>query len=179
MHLIALNRLLGASVHASDTSLGVLEDIYIDPVCWQARYLAVVLPWRSGQPRLLVSVGCVAGVDGSACVHLQTSARHVSGGGGAWPAHAASGWIDGGRICHARTMIGAAIIARDGLAGRLEDLLFDAGPWSVDYLVASPQASGAQRLIPPDWVDEMDFEQRMLRVSCTCAELAGAPALAH
>jgi hypothetical protein len=73
---------------------------------------------------------------------------------------------------------GAAIVARDGRAGFLEDLLFDEGPWSVEYLVASPEAGGPQRLIPPDWVDFIDPERRLILVSCSRDELAGAPVFA-
>jgi hypothetical protein len=175
MLLQVVEELLGDEVLGRDGRIGALEDLYFDGGCWQVSYLLVA----AHGVRTLVSAACVtAAAPARGRVNLALSREQLGSGAGVWPIHAA-GWLDASRICSARKAVGFRIIAEDGPAGRIADLLVDEATWSIHYIVANRRdAFGSRRvLLPPDWVDPMDPRQAELRIRCTRAQLRSAPPL--
>jgi sporulation protein YlmC with PRC-barrel domain len=176
MLMKAMDQLLGDEVVARDGHIGTVEDIYFDGDCWQVSYLLVAVD----EARVLVPVACVmAAAPARNRVSLALSREQVGLGAGAWPMDAAVHWLNDARICSAREAVGLRIVAEDGPAGRVTDLLVDEETWSIDYIVASAGDAFASRqvLVPLDWVDAMDPRQAMLRMRRTRAQLCSAPPL--
>lgn len=173
----ALSELLGDEVLASDGRFGALEDLYFDRDCWQVCYMLVA----TGATRALVSVACVeTAVPARGRLTLAVSRAQLGAGAGAWPMDAALEWLDDVRVCSVRHAAGWRIIAEDGAAGEIADLLVDPRIWSIDYIVAATIDGFGRRhlVLPLDWADPLDPLEAALRMRRTRAQLSSAPELA-
>lgn len=173
MLLKAINELLGDEVLASDGRVGTLENIYFDGDCWQACYLVVGV----GTARVLVSVACVqVAAPARQRLTLSISRAQLGAGAGAWPM-AAARWRNDVRICSVRRAAGRRIVAEDGPAGEVADLLLDPATWSIDYIVAAmTDGFGKSHVVlPRDWVEPLDPFEDVVHLRCTRAQLASAP----
>jgi hypothetical protein len=170
-----LLELCGEEIASLDGRLGALDDVYVDNECWRIRYLVIA---GAGEP-VLVSTGCVNEPPGHGRIQVELSRLQLEAGAGAWPLDAAASWIDRGRLCSARDLLGLRVEAEDGIAGRVADLLVDDREWIIDYLVLDAAEAGAvyRVLLPPDWVDAIDLEGRHVRVRRTREELRNSPRL--
>lgn len=178
MFLRAMEDLQGDDVLARDGRIGVLEDIYFDSDSWQVSYLVVATGSAPRPSRLLVSVACVAqALPARDRILTELFREQIEFGAGAWPIEAASHWLDRGRVCSGRNVIGFRIEAEDGAAGRLADLLVDEEEWSIGYLIidVADAAGVRQVLMPLDWVDAIDLERSTVRVFRTREELRNSP----
>jgi hypothetical protein len=174
-----MQQLQGDDVLARDGRIGALEDIYFDGASWQVRYL-VVATGGLRSSRLLVSVACVAqALPARDRILTKLFCKQIEFGAGAWPIEAASHWLDRGRVCSGRSVIGFRIEAEDGAAGRLADLLVDEEEWSIDYLIidVADAAGVRQILMPLDWVDAIDLQRSTVRVFRTREQLRNSPAV--
>jgi hypothetical protein len=101
----------------------------------------------------------------------------VECGAGAWPVEDASRWLSKARVCSSRAVVGMAVEAEDGAAGRVADLLVDDELWSIDYILvdALPAAGGRQLLVPLDWVRLIDCAHGSVHLRCTRRELGRSP----
>jgi hypothetical protein len=170
----AHGELLGNEVLARDGRFGALENIYFDRDCWQVCYLMVA----AGATRVLVSVGCIeAAAPARGRVSLTPSREQLIAGVGAWPIELAAQWLDDIRVCSVREARGWRIVAEDGPAGQVADLLVDVAVWSIDYLVATTGDAFGPRevLVPLDWADPLDPREAMVRMRRTRAQLSSAP----
>lgn len=168
--------LLGDEVLASDGCFGTLEDIFFDRQCWQVSYLLVA----AGARRTLVSTACVAGAaPARQRITLGVSLAQLGAGAGVWPMDAAVQWLGDMRVCSARGAVGRRILAQDGSAGELADLLVDPARWTIDYLVAATVDAFGPRhlLLPLDWTDPLQADAA-LRLRRTRAQLSSAPEMA-
>lgn len=175
-----MSGLLGRDVMARDGRLGALEDLYLDGESWRVRYLVVAPAGDGSDEPLLVSSGCAdAAVHAGEPITLELSRAQLEAGGGAWPARAASAWLEDDRVCSGSGLVGFRIDAQDGAAGRLADLLVDEQEWCIDYLVVdSPHAGGRRKmLLPLDWVSALDIGACRVRVQRTLDELRASPRL--
>lgn len=169
-----LQELLGAEVSARDSALGRVRDVYFDRECWQVSYLLAGGPGAA----MLISAGCVAGyAKARQRVSVEGSGAQLRAGAGAWPAERAAEWLDDERICSAREAAGFQVLAADGPAGRVADLVLSSVSWTLEYVIASAcGVLGPMRiLVPLHWADELDRGAARLRVRCTRAELRSAP----
>ena len=75
---------------------------------------------------------------------------------------------------------GYKISARDEEFGAVKDFLFDNRYWTVRYLVLDTRRwlPGRKVVIPPEALGSPDWQEHVLPVTLTRAEIEGAPALA-
>ena len=68
--------------------------------------------------------------------------------------------------------------ARDGEIGHVQDFLYDDGDWSIRYLVVDTRNwwPGKQVLIPPSWIGEIHWKDRMVDVDAMREDIRRAPA---
>jgi len=74
-------------------------------------------------------------------------------------------------------VIGYGIEAVDDSIGHVEDLLFDEQSWQVRFLAIATRnwLPGKRVLIPPQWIDEMNWADRTARVHVTRAAIKESP----
>lgn len=72
---------------------------------------------------------------------------------------------------------GYRVHCRDGELGRIDDFLFDEEEWILRYLVVSTGRwwPGREVLIPPDWIDELDWSGWTASVDHSREEIRNAP----
>lgn len=177
MLLRVVDELLGDEVLASDGRFGTLEDVYFDRQCWQVCYLLIA----TGARRMLVSTACVAAAaPARQRVTLGMSRAQLGAGAGAWPMDAAVQWLGDMRVRSARGAVGRRIVAEDGSAGEVADLLVDPASWAIDYLVAATLDAFGPRhvLLPLDWTEPLEPFGATLRLRRTRAQLSSAPEMA-
>jgi hypothetical protein len=77
----------------------------------------------------------------------------------------------------ATEVFGYAVEAMDGTPGQLLDLLIDAEAWVVRYLVAETEGvpGGHPVLLSPAWVQEIDWEQKRIRMDISADQVKQAP----
>jgi hypothetical protein len=77
-----------------------------------------------------------------------------------------------------REVTGYALQATDGDLGHVEDFLFDDLDWAVRYVVVDTRNwwFGRKVIIPPEWVDSIDWSARMLSVDVSRDAVKQAPA---
>ena len=80
---------------------------------------------------------------------------------------------------HATTEVtGYDIQARDGAIGHVHDFLIDDRSWAIRWLVVDTGnwLPGKHVLVAPDWVGNVAWTEREVRVDLTRAQIEGAPA---
>jgi hypothetical protein len=163
----AMKRLRGKRILAKDGPIGVLNDLYLDPLEWAVRYLAVDSGERFAGTRLVIPAACapIEAIGGDEVV--LTRKRAQLRGVGAPEARCFSG----------REAEGCRIEGADGPAGRVEDILVGAD-WSVaGFVVAASNwlLPGAHVEMAPRAVQSFDRERRVLRVKLTHAQIQRLP----
>jgi sporulation protein YlmC with PRC-barrel domain len=80
----------------------------------------------------------------------------------------------------ATKLIGSDIVSPDGVVGTVYDLLFDEGDWAFRYLVVDigKWLKGRRLLLSIDEVEEVDEDQREVRVPLGKSEIAHCPGAA-
>ena len=71
-------------------------------------------------------------------------------------------------------------IAEDGEVGRVDDLLFDSGSWTIRYLVihTGDWLTGRKVLVPPTEVQQTDWSRRRFHISMTRKQIEDGPPMA-
>lgn len=171
MLMKVLGELCGGDVLASDGRFGVLENLYFDRDSLDTCYLQIAV----GRNRVLVCPADVAAVPARRGVSSPMSGKQL--GARAWSTAVAAHWLRHIRVCSARRTIGWPIVADDGAAGEIADLLLDATTWSIDYVLANvDDAFGARQVVMSlAWADTVEPPQAVVRMRRTRAQLAGAP----
>jgi hypothetical protein len=72
---------------------------------------------------------------------------------------------------------GYGIQASDHAIGHLEDLLFEPKSWAVRYLVVDTRNwwPGERVVIPPRWIEHMEWPEHRVKVGVSRAEVKAAP----
>ena len=78
----------------------------------------------------------------------------------------------------ARDVVGYEIEARDDAIGHVADFLVDDKAWTIRWLVVDTGhwLPGKQVLVSPEWVEDVAWAARAVRVGLTRAQIQGAPA---
>lgn len=89
------------------------------------------------------------------------------------------GDVPGGQVRSLSALIGAPVVARDGEAGRVMDLLLDPGDWSVPlFVLGSGELLDAhQRVVPRRLIDRIDWDAPSLGVRADAAAVERSPDL--
>ncbi len=76
-----------------------------------------------------------------------------------------------------REVAGYHIHAADGEIGHVEDFIVSNKDWVIRYLVVDTRnwLPGRHVLIPPEWVEDIDWEEREVRVGVTRQEVESSP----
>lgn len=76
-----------------------------------------------------------------------------------------------------REVIDYRIAATDGVFGHLEDLIVDDADWAIRYLIADTKRwfRGKRVLVAPDWIREISWSDREVRVSHSRAQIENSP----
>ncbi len=77
-----------------------------------------------------------------------------------------------------KEVLGYAIEALDGRAGRLEDLIIDDENWNIQYLIiniGSVEHHKQLVMISPDWVDGIDWNEALMHFHQSKAKIAQSP----
>lgn len=87
---------------------------------------------------------------------------------------------DGGDDIHLRScreVAGYHLEASDGGLGHVHDFLFDDLDWAIRYIVVdtSDWWLGRRVLIAPEWVGEIDWQERSMRVDVSRRQIQSAP----
>lgn len=78
-----------------------------------------------------------------------------------------------------REVAGYAVDARDGVVGRLHDLMLDTGTWIIRHLVVATRrrAPGNHVLVSPEWVRDVRWQEQAMSVELSRDQLEQAPTL--
>lgn len=77
----------------------------------------------------------------------------------------------------AREVAGYAIESADGAIGEVDDFLFDDASWALRFLVIDTRKwlPGRQVLLSTEWIEEVSWERRFVRVAMTREEVRTSP----
>jgi DUF2934 family protein len=72
---------------------------------------------------------------------------------------------------------GYALRATDAAIGHLEDFMLDAQTWAIRYLVVDTRhwLLGKHVVIPPQWIKNVDWAQRVLNLNVSSAQVKASP----
>jgi len=172
----AMDELCGDEVVARFGPIGTIDDLYIDGAYWEVRYLVVASPGDQRARRMLLSSTCMSpAAPRGDQVPVNLSRIQVEHGAGIWPMESASSWLERRQLYSARAVVGLRVEARDGMAGRVADILVDDQHWTIDYLIADMVPPRRQVLVPLDWVGPLDAARGTLYLRRTRQELHGSP----
>lgn len=160
-----LNDLRGLLILARDGPVGRLADLYFHDLVWRVHALAAEGHLAR---RIVVPVACLQPSRPLQALRVELTLGEV----------AAMSRLGNLSARSALSLRGYAIEARDGIAGRLEDLVVDDASWSIAGLVfeARGMFQGARCMAAPAAVKAIDTVHRKVRLRLTRAQLAGLPA---
>jgi hypothetical protein len=74
-------------------------------------------------------------------------------------------------------VVGYDIQARDGAIGHVDDFLIDGRSWSIRWIVVDTRnwLPGKHVLLAPEWVDDVTWAERAVRVGLSRAQIQSAP----
>lgn len=159
-----LSAMRGLPVLAQDGLAGTLADVYLEEPFWAVRTLVVESKRRHAR-RLLIPTASVRRL----WLEIPAIAVELT-----LAEIAVLGSRSDLSLRSARSLFGYRIEARDGAAGRCEDVLVEDDGWSIEAFVAhSPQLfAGSRYLAPAHAVSAIDSVHRTLRLDFTRAQIA-------
>ncbi len=165
-----LTALRGLPVLARDGQAGTLADLYFHDPLWVVRTVALERKDPHGR-RLLIPAASLRHLpmDASA-IELDLTLEEI----------AMLGRTRDLSVRSARSLLGYLVEARDGTAGRCEDILVDDACWSIaGFIVRSPLSLERRCLAPARAVAVIDSVNRALRLRFTRAQMTRLPAPAQ
>lgn len=181
---------------AGEEEIGHIQDLYIDDRRWQLCYFAVRARSGSGSRTVLMSPSVISAPDwmrrvmSVAVTRDQVDqsppfdpnqpftrmdevalARHYGWG------HSSDCESDSRRLQSIQSVVGLAVAASDGSAGKLADFLIDDLTWEVRYLVVETGSwwSGKKVLLAPQWVDGIRAGEGTVQVSLAREAIKESP----
>ncbi|MGH8261052.1 MAG: PRC-barrel domain-containing protein [Steroidobacteraceae bacterium] len=90
---------------------------------------------------------------------------------------AASGSSGAVHLRSAREVRGYHIQGADDSVGHVEDFLFEEGTWAIRYLAVDTRnwLPGKHVLVPPQWITEVSWPERLVTVQLRRDEIEGSP----
>lgn len=81
------------------------------------------------------------------------------------------------RLRSCREVIGYRLQANDGPMGCLEDFLVDDVSWALSYLIVDTRGGSphVHVVIPPEWIDDVDWAEKTVTVNVSRKTLQNAP----
>jgi hypothetical protein len=166
-----LSAMRGLPVLAHDGPAGTLADVYFEEPFWAVRTLVVESKRRHAR-RLLIPAASVRRL----WLEIPAIAVELT-----LAEIAVLGSRSDLSLRSARSLLGYRMEARDGPAGRCEDVLVDDAGWTVEGFVAhSPRLfAGSHYVAPAHAVAAVDSVQRTLRLHLTRAQIAAGTGPAY
>jgi hypothetical protein len=167
-----LGTMRGLPVLAQDGLAGTLADVHFEEPFWAVRTLVVESKRRHHARRLLIPAASVRRL----WLEIPAIAVELT-----LAEIAVLGSRSDLSLRSARSLSGYRIEARDGAAGRCEDVLVEDDGWSIEAFVAySPQLfAGSRYLAPAHAVSAIDSVHRTLRLDFTRAQIAAGTSSAY
>lgn len=153
--------MIGCSVQASDGEIGVLHDILLDTDTWFARYLEV----GEAETRLLIDVRSTANTNpNSQNIKVELTKEQIAN---ANPQSSVG-------LMRATELEAKAIVAEDGSAGTISELIVASDTWAVPYFTARTQRSSSVKnvILPTQWIEECDLRADTIYVDLSREEVS-------
>jgi sporulation protein YlmC with PRC-barrel domain len=192
-------------VTAADGDVGKVDDILFDAGRWRVRYLVVDAGGWMSRTDLILSSEALSRKwqgDSAICVNLTLEQIRIASGtrndkpvssdcatdeavhyrnphqpDAKEAVHDSEVETAKSRLWSANTLVGCDVVANDGSAGTLDDLVADTQAWSIVQLVVDGKKwwPGGQVLVPPSCVSEIDWDSRSVRLAGGREIVAHAP----
>ena len=161
-----VRELHGDKVAARDGVIGALHDVYFDDAQWVVRFFVVE---EGARQRLIPPRTVEPGLSGRKKLRLGLTRAQLRGLKVRRPAVP---------LCSAMQMVGCAVEARDGTAGRVRDIVLDEETWQIREVLVdtSPWWPGGLARVHPQYVERVDGRGRKvhLRLTRQQVKLSGA-----
>lgn len=156
-----IRELRGDAVAARDGVVGALRDVYFDDGDWAVRFFLVD---EGAKHRLVPPRAVEPGLSGRRKLRLGVTRKQLA----ALRVHPPAG-----RLRSGASVIGYAVEARDGPAGRLRDLELDEETWAVRDVVVDtrPWWPGGLVQVHPEYVERIDRGARKVHLRLTRAQV--------
>jgi len=167
--------LQGDAIIAQDGAIGFIVDVYFDDERWAVRYLVVDTARPMPRREVLIPSAkiAVAPDDGAVTVCLTRAQVQASPDADSDRPVARQHELtyaerarSDPHLRSSEVVSGCAIEARDGAAGRIEDLIIDPARWTVTGIVVGMRDFLQSRhvVLPPEAVESIDWPYRKVRV---------------
>lgn len=163
------SRLLGRDLRSWGLRQPV-HDLLIDPTTFRVRSFVLGRPFGSGSEAV-----CAEAIRTSRRHRLRLE-HHPDGVGPPEHPHP-PGPGDDDSLRRLSLLLGSRVIAPDGRAGAIEDVLLEDGGWRVLYFVVRITGTWPRRrvLILPNWVRDVDGKEGRVRVALPRARIEECP----
>ena len=167
--LLSWNKLRKYKVQATDGIVGALDGVYFigNQFSWMIRYFVVnVKEWMQDK-QVLIPLDIIGRpLRDLKKLPVDVSTEEVKN----------SHIFSDENLMGTRDIIGYTLTAADGGVGKVEDLIIDDSIWEIKYLVVSlwEYASQKKVLIPPKWIDEINAEDKDIRLNVSNQQVSKA-----
>lgn len=172
--LFRFGSLNGMPFEATDGEIGRIKDALFDDQLWTLRYLLVEVETCLAGRKVLIPPSALKMIDWRRnVVQVDLTRQQVK----------ESPTIDTGTratdppLRSTREVCDYRLQTSDDLTVHVEDFLFDTASWAIRYLVVDTrdQLPGKHVVIPPQWITNVDWNERLVKVDVTRRTLAAAP----
>jgi sporulation protein YlmC with PRC-barrel domain len=198
-----LKDIIGLTLRATDGDAGKVRDYYIDTVTWSVRYMVARSGGMTRTKSVLLSPVSVTGVSNDAVsVNIMGSQvpespdvdmdRPLTSTMEAdivsryrWPhywqtepsAHYGSIMVmeQEARVISARALTGYDVMAIDGEAGTVKDLVVDDATWKIISVIVSPGMFSKNVSVPSQMITSIDRTNAVLNLSSTIDQVNASP----
>lgn len=175
--------LTGCAMRGSDGEVGTVSDLLFDDTSWRLRWVVVnTRPWLPSHDVLLpvAVLGRPDPLRRRLATHLTVQQIEDSPGAGRClpvSQREASRRRDDPHLRSVDAVVGHRVHLLDGLIGHVEELLVD-DDWTIRYLRVDTckWRPGGKVLLAPRFVDEIDWDGRLVRFAVSRRQIAGNPA---
>lgn len=186
--LIRLKDLKSLSVEDSEAGRHALIDLFVEPQALRVTHAIMRLGRWFERSQCAVAIGAMAKPDVEA--GLWPGRFDEAGVGSPAPGGTVvcrmpgedallPTDVPGDRVRSLSSLIGAPVVARDGEAGRVMDLVIDPDDWSVPLLIlgSGELLNEHQRVVPRRLIDRIDWDEPSLGVRADAAAVERSPDL--
>ena len=168
--LLSWNKLRKYKVQATDGVVGALDGVYFigNQFSWMIRYFVVnVTEWMHDKQVLIPLDVIGRPFRDLKKLPVDVSAEEIKN----------SHIFNYENLLGTQDIIGYTLTAADGGVGKVEDLIIDDSIWEIKYLVVSlwEYASKKKVLIPPKWIEEINAEDKDIRLNVLNQQVSKAP----
>jgi hypothetical protein len=182
----SLRTMRGGPLAAEDGNIGYIADVFFDDLAWNVRYFVVDTFRDMPERQVLVPPALVERAPPDGVLHAHLTRAQVKLGPDIdedqpvhlqWDIHRLVPHGDP-HLRSSEVVLGYAVQALDGPAGRVVDLEIDDGAWSVAWLVVDTGRwlPGKLVMLPPNAVQRIEWPARVMHVALTGEALRHLPA---